>query len=387
MCDGLIHRDLVKTLVPSHDVSEHGEYLVLMIKPSFVPKKQETFYVEAITLIHVLSQLFPGHICDSHVVLVDKELQFYIMTLEKKNIPDMLTMFRSVRKIKKWASLVDLDDTLPTLVCPNMKTRHSFFQKMKRDIAVRDGEITLLWKCDVRERKMAFHQGIYSWKDPRFSPDVIGWTHPTDCAILQRILDVNRGQEWFIMDKRVFQEFAVLNENKNHLFVDFEYVGQFLYLIGVFDGNTYRSFWSHELSADGTQNVWNEFQTFLVTQDEEKTCCWYWYAEERFMEKLGLETRLSWHDLFRVCRYGAVRHAFDFSLKSWVKAFHLHGKIPFDYNDLDCQNGASSITFAYDVFEKNDTSRKTQLELYNRYDCESMWYIFNEVMYYKQKHG
>lgn len=381
MCDGLIHRELLLSSFGIQDNDNGGDYVVMLMKPSFTPKKQERFHMEATTLVHVLSQLYPGHICDSYVTVVDKDLQFHTMTLDKKRQPDMLTMFRTVRKVKKWAALIDLGDELPTLVCPNMKTRHSFFEGTKHDIAVRDGEITLLWKCDVRERKLAFDQRIFSWKDPRFSPEILGWTG-NDCAILQRILDVNRGPEWFVMDKRVLQEFPVLTKNKNHVFVDFEYVGQFLYLIGVFDGVTYRAFWSDELSDNGTQNVWQKFQTFLDTQDEEKTCCWYWYAEERFMEKAGLETKLPWYDLFRVCRYGAVRHAFDFSLKSWVKAFHLHGKIPFDYNELQCQNGASSLTYAYDVFEKNDESRKNDLELYNRYDCEAMWYIFQKVVQY-----
>lgn len=385
VCDGLVHRSLLSKLM-SRDLStlEEEEYFLMVLKPSFDLRRLEDYRLEVMTLYYMFGRHLSVSVSRSHVLFVNKHLDFSLQEVDTSFTvqKEMLTMLRAVRRIKTWSPLMDLEEHLPLSARPNMKAGHCFFQKEKKDIAVRNGEITLLWKCKVKERKQAFAQGVYSWWDERFTPSLLGWTDPLDCMILQRIVDVNRitdNSRWLSMDSRVLERFPVLKDYQSrHLFIDFEYVGDLLYLIGVYDGSTYKAFWSDSLTSDGMKSLWQCFSTFL-SQEEADSHCWYWYAEERQLQKWGLETDSEWLDLWKVCRYGAVRHAFDFSLKSWVYAFHKHEKIPFCYEDLECQNGALSVEFAHEVFEDSNEEKKQELEKYNRYDCEAMWYIFTEI--------
>lgn len=386
VCDGLVHRSLLAKLVPqTQETLPEDEYFLVFLKTSLDARRAEDYRLEVMTLYHTFGRHLPVRVSKTHVLFVDKHQQCVLPEVDMSLAvqKEMFTMFRAIRRIKTWSPLMDLDDPLPVSARPNMKTGHSFFQKEKKDIAIRNGEITLLWKCNVKERKLAFSQGIHSWRDPRFSPSVIGWTDPLDTMILQRIVDVNRSTEdstWFYMDPRVHDRFPMLQETSTrHLFIDFEYMDDMLYLIGVYDGSTYKAFWSETMTDEGMRSLWDRFSTYL-REEEPHSHCWYWYAEERQLKKWGFETESEWQDLWRVCRYGAVRDAFDFSLKSWVFAFYKHGKIPFCYEDLVCQNGASSLEFAREVYEESDPEKKQHLETYNRYDCEAMWHIFREIL-------
>lgn len=73
--------------------------------------------------------------------------------------------------------------------------------------------------------------------------------------------------------------------------------------------------------------MWASFQTYLE-QFRGRYRCWYWYAELRMMQKTGVSFEEDrWTDLWEVVRAGvAVRGAFDFGLKSFVRAFHEHGR-------------------------------------------------------------
>jgi len=76
--------------------------------------------------------------------------------------------------------------------------------------------------------------------------------------------------------------------------------------------------------------------------------CWYWYAEKKVLDTLNLSfPNCEWWDLWKVSRHVALKFAFDFSLKSFVKALYMLNKIPFHYEEEDastCQNGQASYS-------------------------------------------
>jgi hypothetical protein len=76
----------------------------------------------------------------------------------------------------------------------------------------------------------------------------------------------------------------------------------------------------------------------------------------------------------------AVYGALDFGLKSVVEAFYKQGKIPFTYNELECQNGLESIEFAEKYYKTRDQEDKESLEKYNKMDCEAMFHIFHTIL-------
>ena len=92
-----------------------------------------------------------------------------------------------VLKVRNEASEWDLSKV--PLPCeelyPNMCNRYDFpHHKLKKKFAEDIEEISLIWKCGPKQRKIAHENGIYSWKDPRCTPETVSYTHLTLPTIL-----------------------------------------------------------------------------------------------------------------------------------------------------------------------------------------------------------
>lgn len=380
ICDGLMLSRFLKGCEGGEHLPEQEQYVLTLLKPSFSFQNGIDAYKNEITA-HLTYCRHPW-ICTSVVLVVGKE---YKMRVYKVSFAENMTrLVTKIRRVKRISHLIDMND-LPPCLYPNMKVSSVCWDGAKTKVAEAVGEITMLWYCNDQHRQLVAKKGIFSWKDERLTPHDLGFTDSFKSDVLERILTVNRSQnetQWMVVSpslSRVFPE--ILTENKRNLFIDFEYIEDVIYLIGVFDScdGTYRSFWSDRLDKESCQKLFQEFQEFLQGVGEYQ--CWYWYAEKKAMEKasiVNIDVSL-WFDLCEASKHTAMRGAFNFSLKSFVKAMHNEGKIPFSYTDLECQNGKSSIHVAQEYYETRDTTERDILERYNRYDCEAMWYIFTEI--------
>jgi len=386
ICDGLVRTAFLRTLLSPTTVSPDDishDYLLVFLKPYF--RGEMTLDIRA--MIRYFRHSNP-RISDAWIAVVGKHLEVHIYPVSpgKSGAEEI----RRLRRLKRLSPLLDMEDAqLPPQLWPNMKQGSVAWNPERTDIAHRVGEITMLWGCDDRHRQMAFHEGVLSWKDPRFTAAMVGFTE-TKAEILDRIVRVNRDEppeKWLLVEEDLETSFPELQETTTrHLFVDFEYFidDNFIYLIGVWDASSqqYTAFWASERTADAWERMWTAFRDFVETTPSR---CWYWYAEKKMMEKTGAPLEHvdeTWTDLWEVCRAGvAVRGAFDFSLKSFVRAFHQHGAMPFSYGDLECQDGLASVGVAQKFFTGGgkDTTLKKTLETYNRYDCEAMAYVWKAI--------
>jgi len=383
VCDGLVRSDFLAQLDPtlSSDKDGDGKYLMVLIKPSF-EKKPEKYRREIAAYKRYFRNGNP-RIADDRVLLIGKDYKPTLVSCTDEDDEEVvINLMRSIRKVKTWAPLVDLvGSDIPVGWYPNMKLSSAAWDKERWDIAHRVGDITMLWSCDDSHRQMAHAKGIVSWRDERFCADTVGFTG-TRADILDRILRVNRSERdetWIEVSPRVSIEFPELDSTHvDHLFVDIEYIGDFIYMMGVFDPSThqYTSFWTETL--DSYDGLFERFSAHL--QSYKNPLCWYWYAEKKALERAGAPLDMSyWRDLWEVARCVGVKNAFDFSLKSFVRAFYSHGRIPFRYEDLECQNGAESIDMALQFYTDKNPETRVALETYNRYDCEAMWYILKGI--------
>lgn len=274
---------------------------------------------------------------------------------------------------------------------PNMKLSSYVDPKRRWETALALGDITMLWKCNDAHRERAKAHGIVSWRDERLTPELLGFDNPMDIDVLNRILKINRCQDptqWILKDPRLHDVFPILSTygSKTNLFIDFEYVDDLVYMIGIFDGSTrqYTSLWAQELSPQGTDRLYHSFSEFLRQIPCHKLC-WYWYAEDKVLKKANQSfADCEWWDLWKISRHVAVKRAFDFSLKSFVRALFLQNKIPFSYDDeygSACQNGQASIQLAKSFYASScsDLVLKQDLESYNQKDCEALWYFLTLV--------
>ena len=381
VCDGIVQTAFLKTLLPTVPVESTAEYLLVFLKKNSL--------VEKSAMIRYFRN-GEKRICAQWVVEVDVDGKMHVQSLQDLTLSLVEDHIRCLRKVKTWGAWMDLDDEdLPHYLLPNMKLSSCAWTAEREEIAHRFGEITMLWGCDDRHRQMAWEKGVFSWRDPRFSSELLGWTG-TKAQILDRIVRVNQStvpEDWLLVDNpEVLKDTFPLESTRHNLFVDFEYFvdDDFIYLIGVWDGDTqqYTAFWAEERTPESAPKMWKAFFDHVKVKDSR---CWYWYAEKKMMDKTGIAyADDQWTDLWEVCRAGvAVRGAFDFGLKSFVRAFHQEDKMPLSYHELECQDGLASVTLARSYYETIDDdlreNLRKDLDTYNRYDCEAMAYILGAI--------
>jgi hypothetical protein len=326
-------------------------------------------------------------------VFVDANMNTLQALVMDDDVCKIKSMVQEVRKAKKLAPYLDLVNLENPKYFPNMKFKDSPTFVFKKQIAFPLGEITNLWNCDDHHRQLAFEKGITSWRDSRFGPNLLGWVDEQKKKTLQRILNINRQNPndsdftWIRFEQKFRDSWPILDQNFDWIFIDFEWTFDHIYMIGVYSVHGYQAFWASELSEIGEHHLLQAFHSWYKSLINTKI--WYWHAEKskwksscqrhEFFQQ-ALDTN-DWHDLCAMMRNGvAVYGALDFGLKSVVEAFYKQGKIPFSYNELECQNGLESIEFAEKYYKIRNQEDKESLEKYNKMDCEAMFHIFHTIL-------
>jgi len=322
-------------------------------------------------------------ICWTDVLIIDRDKDVSTYHLPER-FPHRLiqTQARYIRHAKRFANVIDLDRCHPRYL-PNMRMMNDEFYHEKRDLAVRKNEISLLWYCSEKIRELAFSRHIYSFDHPHFLSSIIDQSlSPEQSVIIHQIVEMNRvcnDNKWIMVPDHI--DFV---DPSDCVYVDFEYDEKNrVYLIGVFDSDDgYISFWSKDL-GDNNDKIFRDFDAWL--SHRKKRYCVYWYAEEKILEHDAppLDSDYEWIDLWKTFRYSPiiVRGAFNFSLKSIVRAFYDQGVCKRSYDQLECQNGEESLRLMKDVFHSNSVSAKKALEDYNRADCEHMFFIHHYLFH------
>ena len=410
--DGILRRDL---LLPCLDmtIDPGPDYVILYLCDS-VHKLSEYHRRKAEMVLLYGAALYPEYVDSERLILVDKNGETKILMLSEKERADIRTMVRDVRRIKRVAPCLGAGDLIERLreanvrFLPNMESKvlrnDKIWKPIKKQMSYELGEITELWMCSDQHRQRAFSHGVRSWRDPHFTPTLVGITENKKASTLEKIVQINRQDpdaenfEWMRVDPELSNKWPILMEpgaSKKHAFFDFEYLEDgTIYMIGVYWGSQYHCLWASALTPEAEKNLLQEFNTYCTVLSNRYPGMrfWYWHAEKTMWRKQclrhGLEKEASeinnWHDACDLMRSGTVvvHGALDFSLKSMIPAFHRHGKVPFRYCDLDCEDGEASIAIALSYYREgrsNDSLRET-LEAYNRIDCEAVKCILTEII-------
>lgn len=136
---------------------------------------------------------------------------------------------------------------------PNMKNNYDKnWHKVKKQIALVNKEITLLWNCGMFNRNMAWEKGIKRYDDPRLNSNILGFasTNSNRNIIIDKMLQILHTKNNYILDKKN-NYLNWQNKTKWEFYVDFEtyspdaiydenndwdncfYSNQKIYMIGV----------------------------------------------------------------------------------------------------------------------------------------------------------
>ncbi|MEX1253615.1 MAG: hypothetical protein WEE64_04680 [Dehalococcoidia bacterium] len=321
--------------------------------------------------------------------------------------------------------------SLPELY-PNMShDQDSPWHSAKRSIAEQLDEPSLLWQVAAPGRQKGHEAGVYRWKDPRLTPEIVGVTGETRSQVLDAILAVNRSSDGpVVRPSRISTaedewreppplEFYVDFETVSDLADDFSRIpekgGQTLiFMIGC--GHVEEGQWRFEsflvdaltepeeaqmidawvehmaatrsrLAADGDEPRLIHWSPAEVTNFETA----YNAARKRHPEKNWPVLR--WFDFLRkVMREEPVviRGALAFGLKAVAKALHSHGLIETTWGDGPT-DGLGAMIGAW--WCQGEAARRgvpmARLDLmqeiarYNEVDCRVM---METVAYLRQHH-
>jgi hypothetical protein len=309
---------------------------------------------------------------------------------------------------------------------PNMCNRMDFpYHKIKEMFATSINDITLLWQCGIRQRHRAHQARIYSWKDPRCTVDALGFKTGTKRKILQKILQINQGNDDIkIIPKYITNNFGNWKiKEKVELYVDFEMTctvfdnfetlpksstESLIYMIGVgyIDNNKwiYRSFVTDKLDYIHEYIICQDFINYIQDLSKKYKCdhpkIIHWsHAEPSAWKRMlkrnknRIHYQMNWYDLLKLFHLEpiAIKGCLSYGLKDIAKTFYHHGfiKTIWDTNG-SCSSGVDASLGAYiswnDAKEKNILLPQipliTEIINYNEIDCQ----VLQEIIDYLRHH-
>jgi len=275
---------------------------------------------------------------------------------------------------------------------PNMCVNSGHWNQEKERIAQNIGEITTIWMCGVTARNNANMKGVFSWKDPRCTSEVLGFKNK-HAEIVDAILDINR-KEFPI--SRTFSCQHLLKKNRCEMFVDFETfidtdiqgnkMGEspiFMIGVGLIKNNkpSFYTFTSKTNTPSDEKLIIEEFYSLVQTHKPAKI--WHWHADEIIWNKRTFNLKydaLPWTDLAKIFREEpiVVKGAFGFGLKEISKAMNNNNLINI-FIDSNCKNGLMAGIEAqkeYALSKSPSTSVVIKdIEKYNMYDVKVLYEI------------
>ena len=332
-------------------------------------------------------------------------------------VPQTIEAIKWRRRVLNEGVYWDINEINQEELFPNMKVNSLHFQKIKEKIADELGEITMLWRCGVKERQNAFYHNVFSWKDPKCNADILGVSDGYKETV-NAMIKMNRDSEEVILPRKINNNLGNWKEfSQNEMFVDFETISDIcedfdslpercsfniIYMIGIgwMEGNVWKhkTFICNTLDLQEENRIMNDFYNFVQSRGNPKLH--YWCAEERFWKSSRKKQQnmiiqedisdndMDWLDLCNVFRKEPVviKGVFGFGLKNIAKKMKEYGMIDISM-ESDCKDGMMAMVKSWFSYKGNrDPSNSAimkDIQEYNQFDCRSL----QEILYYiREKH-
>jgi hypothetical protein len=330
--------------------------------------------------------------------------------------------------IKNNKMIVDYSqlNTLRPEFFPNMNNiSDSQIQKIKYKLAHDIGEITLLYRCGIKERELAHSQGIYSIYDPKLNSQILGMNGISG-MIVDMMLNINRQDKYHFQPQKLSFDSKNWKSNDNNIMeftIDFETFNmnfessfidgminnksqQYVFLIGIYyvvnNEPYYEYFLLKDTSDEAELQMFQEFYErinillFLFNKKYAKFYHWT-NAEITFYNNFKSKNKevqfddkhFVFYDLYDVFigdRF-VLKNCYNYSLKSIAKGLHNFGYINtiWDDNNL-CSNGLDAMFLAYQVYKnkKDENNVMDSIIKYNKVDCSTVHELLQFIRKYSE---
>ena len=330
---------------------------------------------------------------------------------EDSNIEKTKQAIKWIKDIKNNKNLC-LDPPNDPRLYPNMKnTQDNEFHSIKKQLAEKNKDLTLLYLVGKSARDLALENNIYTYDDPRLSSTILGFSPESKRAkLLDGILDVNFKKNdiisfnkltnygnWQNASIKCYVDIETINSSlyQNLSFNKHNYI--FMIGLGIVINNkwSFHVFTVNDLTLDEEFRILFEFENkinelyTLNTIEEIPIFNWSNYENINLKPYINISSKFIFYDMCKWFQTDEifVKGAYDFKLKSVVNALHKLGQTDICWsNNSSIYNGLDAMHMAIKHYtSKSNTSynNKTNNELiknieyYNEIDCKSMWEIHN----------
>jgi ATP-dependent Lon protease len=311
---------------------------------------------------------------------------------------------------------------------PNMSNTQDYpWHEEKINLANSLAEISSLWYCGIKERKISHEKGILSWRDDRLSADIMG-IKGNRVNIINKMITINRDDTTnnIVFPEKINNDYLKWQSRPDdciELFIDFETINtdilsvkiereNYIFLIGVgWDNEKYqiepiirkrkstneswkcKQFLLQKLDNSSENEMINEFLIWInsIEQKYRKPVRLYHWSNA---EKYQFEFAFTKHKLngigdivnklfdlktIFVEEPILIKSCFGFSLKDIAKKLYNAGLIDTTwYEKSTCSDGMTAMILSKHVYdsEELDTSQTMKdIKGYNEIDCKVLFEI------------
>ena len=295
------------------------------------------------------------------------------------------------------------------------------WSKVKKQLAFKLKDISLLWQVGPKVRKKAHGKGIYTWDNEDLTPEVLGIKSDSKRGeTLQKIIDINKMKRTKVLPKKITNNLDNWKSStKVEFYVDFEtlnslYGGRpIIYLIGLtvvipscvakkYGTNNRKRDYSfvaevltkneeYRIIEQWINQMFSVYRKYDLNSEDVNIYCWS-QAETNFLKgarkRHNKENSKKWNvkftDVMEVLKDEPVvinGSLSGFGLKSVSSALYNAGLIPLKY-DSKCTSGEVSMASAVNYYEYKYQEEMDDIIKYNTLDCQ----VIYEILTYLRKH-
>nr|QFG74694.1 MAG: hypothetical protein [Megaviridae environmental sample] len=302
---------------------------------------------------------------------------------------------------------------------PNMKNeKDGGWRKIKHELNTRLNDITSVWMCGIKRRKIGFSKNIKSWKDHNCTSKNLKFKKSKTSITLDKILNINRQNKDLIRVNNLttFDDWRYFGDDKMEFFLDYETINSnmgycsitnndikyhdndIIFLIGV--GYSINGKWDfkyflcndYSISAESSMisNFWKFINEMLDQNKKSEPIFVHWTKAEPSSYKKLLERHNNkfpnkdYYDLYELFKNNniVVKGALNFSLKTIAKAMYNNNQISSSWDNSKCSNGLDAMLQAWELYNSFGTISGREpimkdIIKYNEIDCKVLWEIMS----------
>jgi hypothetical protein len=286
---------------------------------------------------------------------------------------------------------------------PNMSNnKDGKWRPIKKELAEKINELTLLVNVGYQQRKNAFNHNIYSYKDEGCNSSILGLNGKRG-IIVDEIISINSSSDLIRPSKINYSivDWRKLPDNQMEFYLDYETTSNFndlsfIFMIGVGFINK-KNKWEFKClvakndtliaQVEMFNDFWSYIDKILLEHKKDDGIFIHWtHAEQTFFNKIRSLIQCKdkiFLDLYQmfIAEPIVIKGALNFSLKTIANTMYNHGMIKVKWNNSSlCSNGLDAMIIANQLYENNlivKLEDMKEIAQYNEIDCKVLYEILN----------